>query len=539
MPRVGGRGCRGWGRGGPRCVAAVVLATNFYYNSTFGVLGIVLPDVARDLGVSEASAVWAILLPLLVTAVLQPATGLLADMLGRKRCWMLGYAINIVGTTVAGCSSSLGMLLAGRFVQGLGSALDSPTGIAMILEAFGKEHRAMVLGAYTATNTVGASVGLIAGGVIVQHFGWRMLFLWPIAPVAVMFLVAGWGLPESGGGLALSEAARRFDWAGLLVLAAAVSSELIGVNRASVVGWLSPQVLVPLTASVPLFALLLSLEARRERRGLECVIRPSLFSADTTLALFSSFTRFVAYIGLFTAVPLFLRDYFEMDADHAAALVSIRPFLYGMSCLLAGRLAKSVGEVPIILSGTLLTLVDKVLFIGMVYRAGVRADVLLLETLVVFQGFGNGFAETALKSFMIASTPPELTANMQGILNAVMVIAFMNGIDLAVTFCGDAGGREIGGYFTASLFFFGVFLVALALVLAIAIRTWGRWAEGAGKARGVKTSGAGDGGPVYSPLESLSDVPADPTVEEGVELSEMEGGSAAVGVTACSDAEPD
>ena len=127
------------------------------------------------------AAVWAVLLPLLVTAVLQPATGLLADMLGRKRIWMLGYAINLAGTTLAGCSSSLGMLLAGRLIQGLGSSLDSPTGIAMILEAFGKEDRAMVLGAYTASNTVGASVGLIAGGVIVQHFGWRMLFLWPIA----------------------------------------------------------------------------------------------------------------------------------------------------------------------------------------------------------------------------------------------------------------------------------------------------------------------------------------------------------------------
>merc|ERR1719506_2531705 len=145
-----------------------------------------------------------------------------------------------------------------------------------------------------------------------------------------MFLVAGWGLPESGGGISLREAAAKFDWAGMLVMAATVSVELVGVNRASVVGWASPQVLAPLAASVPLACLFLSLEARRERRGLECVIRPSLFSPDTTLAVMSSFTRFVAYIGLFTAVPLFLRDFYHMDADHAAALVSVRPFMYGI-----------------------------------------------------------------------------------------------------------------------------------------------------------------------------------------------------------------
>ena len=534
-----------WGRGGPRSVAAIVLATNFYYNSTFGVLGIVLPDVARDLGVSEAAAVWAVLLPLLVTAVLQPATGLLADMLGRKRIWMLGYAINLAGTTLAGCSSSLGMLLAGRLIQGLGSALDSPTGVAMILEAFGKENRAMVLGAYTASNTVGASVGLIAGGVIVQHFGWRMLFLWPIAPVAVMFLVAGWGLPESGGGLTLRVAAAKFDWAGTLVMAAAVSVELVGVNRASVVGWASPQVLAPLAASVPLACLFLSLEARRERNGLECVIRPSLFSLDTTLAIISSFARFVAYIGLFTAVPLFLRDFYHMDADHAAALVSVRPFLYGMSCLLAGRLVKSSGEVPIVLSGTLLTIVDKALFILMVAHAGLRADIWLLETLVVFQGFGNGFAETALKSFVIAGTPPDLTANMQGILNAVMVVAFMNGIDLAVTFCGTeapgsggggaggAGGQATSGYLTASVVFLCIFLVALALVLTIAARTWNTWGwrtgGGAlqGKAKGLGGGGGGGGGYAYSPLESVSDLPPPGKMEAGgLELHEMEKGAA-------------
>ena len=257
----------------------------------------------------------------------------------------------------------------------------------------------------------------------------------------------------------------------------------------------------------------------------------------------SSFTRFVAYIGLFTAVPLFLRDFYHMDADHAAALVSVRPFLYGMSCLLAGRLVKSSGEVPIVLSGTLLTIVDKVLFIWMVAHAGMRADVWLLEALVVFQGFGNGFAETALKSFVIASTPPDLTANMQGILNAVMVIAFMNGIDLAVTFCGTeapgnsgsggegARGQGTGGYFTASVFFLCIFLVALALVLAIAVRTWGTWGfrTGGGAPQGkIKGRWGGDGGGhAYSPFEILSDLqPPGKVVAGELELHEMEKGVA-------------
>lgn len=116
----------------------------------------VLPDIAQGFQVREATAAWSVIVPMLVAASIQPATGLFADLFGRKRVWLAGYVVNLGASMVCGTARSFPALLVGRLIQGFGAALDMPTGVGIALSVFERNDRSMVLAAFTVANT-GAS----------------------------------------------------------------------------------------------------------------------------------------------------------------------------------------------------------------------------------------------------------------------------------------------------------------------------------------------------------------------------------------------
>ena len=113
-----------------------------------------LPDIAQGFQVREATAAWGVIVPMLVAASIQPATGLFADLFGRKRVWLAGYVVNLGASLVCGTARSFPALLVGRLIQGFGAALDMPTGVGIALAVFERSDRSMVLAAFTVANTV-------------------------------------------------------------------------------------------------------------------------------------------------------------------------------------------------------------------------------------------------------------------------------------------------------------------------------------------------------------------------------------------------
>ena len=108
-----------------------------------------LPDIAQGFQVREATAAWSVIVPMLVAASIQPATGLFADLFGRKRVWLAGYVVNLGASMVCGTARSFSALIVGRLIQGFGAALDMPTGVGIALAVFERNDRSMVLAAFT------------------------------------------------------------------------------------------------------------------------------------------------------------------------------------------------------------------------------------------------------------------------------------------------------------------------------------------------------------------------------------------------------
>lgn len=156
------------------------------------VVTVALPTIQEDLGFSQAGLAWVMNSYLIAFAGLLLLAGRIGDLLGSKRVFVAGLSLFTAASLLCGLATSAGVLIAGRFLQGVGGALASAVILGMIVKLFpapGEQARAM--GVYSFTAASGASIGLIFGGVITQTVGWHWAFLInvPIGLLSLAFAV--------------------------------------------------------------------------------------------------------------------------------------------------------------------------------------------------------------------------------------------------------------------------------------------------------------------------------------------------------------
>ena len=193
----------------------------------------VLPDFPQLLNTSADNASWLVTSTLLTGAVSTPIVGRLADMFGKRKLMLVCLATLLVGSVVAGLGGSLGLLLIGRSLQGVGAAL-IPVGISILRDVLPPERINVAVALMGATLGLGGAVGLLISGTIYQTLGWHSLF-WLAAAMAVILLVAVRLLvPES-----LVRTGGRFDYLGAILLSVAVSALLLAISKSGSWGWTS------------------------------------------------------------------------------------------------------------------------------------------------------------------------------------------------------------------------------------------------------------------------------------------------------------
>ena len=155
---------------------AVALATFMTYLDN-NILNVALPDIQQELGLSTSGLEWVVSAYILVFASLLLAGGRLADVLGRKRIFMVGLSIFTLASLAAGLASTAGPLIAARAVQGLGAALLTPTTLAIISATFraGRE-RAAAVGIWSGVGALALAVGPLLGGFLTQYVSWEWIF---------------------------------------------------------------------------------------------------------------------------------------------------------------------------------------------------------------------------------------------------------------------------------------------------------------------------------------------------------------------------
>jgi EmrB/QacA subfamily drug resistance transporter len=213
---------------GYRVTALVVASALFMQQLDGTVLTVALPTMARDLGTPATSLSFALTSYLLALALFIPASGTLADRFGSRTIFCSAIGVFLVGSIACAMAASLPMLVAARFVQGMGGAMMVPVGRLILLRSVAKEDMVSALSWLVMPALVGPILGPPLGGLIVTWLDWRWIFYLNL-PIGIAGALGAWLLvPDVRG-----DARVRFDRAGFVLSGAALGCLLFGFELAS------------------------------------------------------------------------------------------------------------------------------------------------------------------------------------------------------------------------------------------------------------------------------------------------------------------
>ena len=223
------------------------------------IVGVALPSIQKDLGFSETSLAWVVNAYLLTYGGFLLLGGRLGDFFGHRRLFLAGITLFTLASLVCGLSTTQGMLVGARAVQGLGGAVASAVSLSLMMTLFTEPgERAKAMGIFGFVASGGGSIGVLLGGVLTDVLNWHWIFLvnFPIG-ILVVFLTLRL-LPADR----VPSARGRLDVAGAVTVTAALMLAVYAVVNGNEAGWTSAQTTGLLAASAVLLASFLTIEAR-------------------------------------------------------------------------------------------------------------------------------------------------------------------------------------------------------------------------------------------------------------------------------------
>ncbi|REE96902.1 MFS transporter [Thermomonospora umbrina] len=418
---------RKWGPLAAVCIGAFMLLVDVT------IVTVALPDMATGLETSFSSLQWVMDVYALVLAALLLGSGSLADLIGRRRVYVLGLVVFAVASLACGLAPNAGTLIAARGVQGLGAAAMFATTMALINSVYRGRDRGVAFGIWGAVNGAAAAAGPIIGGLLVSPFGWRAVFLVNL-PVSVLAIVLALrAVPESS-----DPHARRVDVPGTVTFTAGAAGLTYGLIRAGELGWTAASVVWPLAAGAVALVLFVVVEIRRPDPMLDLrLFRSSSFAALMVASALMTFAAF-AYSPF---LSLWLQSVLELSAIQAGLVFLPLSAVAFVVAGAGGRLVHEASPRPVIGIGLLL------IGAGMAGQAVLTEDsgwaAILVGLAVV--GVGVGLATPVVSSAAMAAVPVERSGMAAGAANSFRQLGFALGVAVLGGVFRDGMTRSLDG----------------------------------------------------------------------------------------------
>jgi EmrB/QacA subfamily drug resistance transporter len=222
-------------------------------------IGVALPSIRSDLGLSTGSLQWVVSAYVLGYGGFLLLGGRAADLFGRRRMFLISLGVFVVASALGGFANDGTLLIATRFIKGVSAAFTAPAGLSIITTSFAEgSARNKAISIYTATGATGFSLGLVFGGLLTE-IGWRWVFFLPV-PIALATLLAAIRLVP--GEEHEAPRSRSFDLAGAVTLTAAMLLLVYTVVEAPEVGWATARTLGSFAGVAALLAVFVAIERR-------------------------------------------------------------------------------------------------------------------------------------------------------------------------------------------------------------------------------------------------------------------------------------
>jgi EmrB/QacA subfamily drug resistance transporter len=328
-----------------RLVVAGVMCGVFLAAMESTVVATAMPIVIASLGGIRMYS-WVFSGFLLSSTVTMPLWGWLADQLGRRRTYLAGLTLFLVGSALAGLSQTMGQLVAFRAVQGLGAGSLITIGMTIIADLYGLERRAKMQGYFSGVWGLASLVGPLLGGILADQVSWRWVFYINVPFGLLASAAIAWGLRGDGN---IRHRRASFDVAGMVTFAGGVSCLLLGlVEGGRGAEWSRPSVIGLLAAAAVLLAAFLAVE----RRAAQPLIPLELFANPMVrAACVTGFLAGMAMFGALAYVPLFLQAVTGSTATQAGFVLT--PFVLGWVAfsIASARLSLKIGYRGLVVGG--------------------------------------------------------------------------------------------------------------------------------------------------------------------------------------------
>ena len=449
-----------------RWLSLIVLCTGFLLIVVdMTIVNVALPSIQKDLGFSQSGLAWVVNAYLIAFAGLLLLAGRIGDLVGRKKVFLAGLAIFTGASVLCGLSFAQPMLVAARFVQGVGGAVSSAVILAMIVTLFPEPlERARAFGVFGFIASAGAAIGLMAGGLITQAVSWHWIFFVNL-PLGVATALVAWRLLEDDRGIGL---ARGADAPGAVMVTGALMLGVYTIVQTSDYGLLSTRTLLLAALTVALLGAFVARQAygRNPILPLRMFRSRTLTGANAVQALMN-----VGFLGFFFLGSLdFQRvlGYGPMAIGLAFLPVAIVMALFSVrfSAQLIGRF----GPYATLVCGLVVAAAALAMF-GFGPTNPNYAVHLMLPLAML--GLGGGLAFPSLTMIAMADVAPSDSGLASGLLNTTGQVGGAFGLAVLATVAGgrtasllgqgaDGVAALAGGYHFAWLVCAAVVAVTLA-----------------------------------------------------------------------------
>jgi EmrB/QacA subfamily drug resistance transporter len=405
-------------------ILAVVATAFFMTILDVSIVNVALPSIGADLEFSRENLQWVITAYTIAFGGFLLLGGRAADLLGRRRVFLVGVALFTAASLVCGLSGSEGMLIAARAVQGLGGAIIAPAALSIVMTSFEEgAERNKALGIWGALGGSGAAVGVLAGGILTESLGWEWIF-WVNVPVgAAVIALTPFIVPESFR----QTTRRRYDPLGAITVTAGLALLVYAISEAPNVGWATARTILLLAAAGALLVAFVVIE-----RTVEQPLMPfRIFRVHTVAGA----NAVGALLGAVIFANFFLLTLYVQNVLGFSALRTGVTFLAtaGTAVISAGvaqALTTKFGAKPIMTIGLLL------LTAGMVWYAQIPTDGSYASDLLpgyVMVGIGIAFSFVPVSISALAGVAEREAGLASGLINTSQQIGGAIGVAVAST----------------------------------------------------------------------------------------------------------
>jgi EmrB/QacA subfamily drug resistance transporter len=434
------------------------------------IVNVALPSIQDDLGFSQSNLAWVVNAYLIAFGGLLLLAGRIGDLIGQRRIFLVGLGVFTVASLLCATAQSQAVLIAARFVQGVGGALTSAVILGMIVTMFPEpREQAKAIGVYGFVASAGGSIGLLAGGALTQAINWHWIFFVNI-PVGIVTAFLAIRLVADRPGVGLKAGA---DLPGAVVLTTGLMLGVYTILQVNEKGWGSAQTLGLGAVSIVLLAAFVARQARiaNPLMPLRLFHSRNVSGANVVIALLV-----VGMFGMFFLGALYLQRILGYDPLQVGLAFLPSTVVMGtMSLKLSGPLAMRYGPKAMLIVSLVSIGLGLLLFAMTPVDATYVTDVMPATILI---GIGAGLGFPSLMTLAMSGATPSDSGLASGLINTSVQVGGAIGLAVLATLATErsdalrADGQSIdaalnGGFHLAYLI--GAALVAVALVAAVSV----------------------------------------------------------------------